>query len=76
MEKVQIGKVIEFYTNSCLVLSEKNIQLYDPKNHEVAVGDNVEILVQSSNAIITKIHDRSSALYRFRGQRKGYWQRI
>ena len=47
-----------------------------PKNHEVAVGDNVEILVQSSNAIISKIHDRSSALYRFRGQKKGYWQRI
>ena len=71
MEKVQIGKVIEFYTNSCLVLSEeKTYNCMTPKNHEVAVGDNVEILVQSSNAIITKIHDRSRALYRFRGQRK------
>ncbi len=71
MEKVQIGKVIEFYTNSCLVLSEeKAYNCMTPKNHEVAVGDNVEILVQSSNAIITKIDDRSSALYRFRGQKK------
>ena len=71
MEKVQIGKVIEFYTNSCMVLSEeKTYNCMTPKNHEVAVGDNVEILVQSSNAIITKIHDRSRALYRFRGQRK------
>ena len=71
MEKVQIGKVIEFYTNSCLVLSqEKTYNCMTPKNHEVAVGDNVEILVQSSNAIITKIHDRSSALYRFRGRKK------
>ena len=71
MEKVQIGKVIEFYTNSCLVLSqEKTYNCMTPKNREVAVGDNVEILVQSSNAIIAKIHDRSSALYRFRGQKK------
>jgi len=71
MEKVQIGKVIEFYTNSCLVLSEeKTYNCMTPKNHEVAVGDNVEILVQSSSAIISKIHDRSSALYRFRRQKK------
>ena len=71
MEKVQIGKVIEFYTNSCLVLSEeKTYNCMTPKNHEVAVGDNVEILVQSSNAIITKIHDRSTTLYRFRGHKK------
>jgi len=71
MEKVQIGKVIEFYTNSCLVLSEeKTYNCMTPKNYEVAVGDNVEILVQSSNAIISKILDRSSALYRFRGQKK------
>ena len=71
MEKVQIGKVIEFYTNSCLVLSEeKTYNCMTPKNHEVAVGDNVEILVQSSSAIISKIHDRSSALYRFRGRKK------
>ena len=71
MEKVQIGKVIEFYTNSCLVLSqEKTYNCMIPKNHEVAVGDNVEILVQSSNAIITKIHDRSTTLYRFRGHKK------
>ena len=71
MEKVQIGKVIEFYTNSCLVLSEeKTYNCMTPKNYEVAVGDNVEILVQSSSAIISKIHDRSSALYRFRGRKK------
>ncbi len=71
MEKVQIGKVIEFYTNSCMVLSEeKTYNCMTSKNHEVAVGDNVEILVQSSSAIISKIHDRSSALYRFRGQNK------
>ena len=71
MEKVQIGKVIEFYTNSCLVLSEeKTYNCMTPKNYEVAVGDNVEILEQSSNAIISKILDRSSALYRFRGQKK------
>lgn len=71
MEKVQIGKVIEFYTNSCLVLSqEKTYNCMTPKNHEVAVGDNVEILVQSSNVIITKIHDRSTTLYRFRGHKK------
>ena len=71
MEKVQIGKVIEFYTNSCLVLSEeKTYNCMTPKNQEVAVGDNVEILVQSSSAIISKINDRSSALYRFRGQKK------
>ena len=71
MEKVQIGKVIEFYTNSCLVLSEeKTYNCMTPKNHEVAVGDNVEILVQSSNAIITNIHDRSTTLYRFRGHKK------
>ena len=71
MKKVQIGKVIEFYTNSCLVLSqEKTYNCMIPKNHEVAVGDNVEILVQSSNAIITKIHDRSTTLYRFRGHKK------
>ena len=71
MEKVQIGKVIEFYTNSCLVLSqEKTYNCMTPKNHEVAVGDNVEILIQSSSAIISKIHDRSSALYRFRGRKK------
>ena len=71
MEKVQIGKVIEFYTNSCLVLSEeKTYNCMTPKNHEVAVGDNVEILIQSSNAVISKIHDRSSALYRFRGRKK------
>jgi ribosome biogenesis GTPase len=71
MEKVQIGKVIEFYTNSCLVLSEeKTYNCMTPKNHEVAVGDNVDILVESSSAIISKIHDRSSTLYRFRRQKK------
>ena len=77
MEKVQIGKVIEFYTNSCLVVSEeKTYNCMTPKNHEVAVGDNVEILVQSSSAIISKIRDRSSACIDFVGKRKGYWQRI
>ena len=45
MEKVQTARVIEFYSNSCMVrLGDMNIPCLTPKRLDVVVGDEVEIL--------------------------------
>ena len=44
MEKVQTARVIEFYSNSCMVrLGDINIPCLTPKRLDVVVGDEVEI---------------------------------
>ena len=76
MEKVQIGRVIEFYSNSCLVeIKEFKIPCKTPKDQDIVVGDFVEIVpLQDSSEvkgkILNKVH-RKTSLKRFhRGKKK------
>ena len=78
MEKVQTARVIEFYSNSCMVrLGDINIPCLTPKRLDVVVGDEVEIdVINDSSEIkgkIVKRHKRRSALKRFlKGSVKTY----
>tara|TARA_B100000700_G_scaffold146384_1_gene162955 strand:- start:752 stop:1615 length:864 start_codon:yes stop_codon:yes gene_type:complete len=76
MEKVQIGRVVEFYSNSCLVeIKEFKIPCKTPKDQDIVVGDFVEIVpLQDSSEVkgkILKKVNRKTSLKRFhRGKKK------
>ena len=76
MEKVQIGRVVEFYSNSCLVeIKEFKIPCKTPKDLDIVVGDFVEIVplqdsLEVKGKILNKVH-RKTSLKRFhRGKKK------
>ena len=68
MIKVQTGQIVEFYSNSCSVVSGgKEFKCKIRGRINLVVGDLVEIEVASSNdsldGILTRRLDRASALY-------------
>ena len=76
MKKVQIGRVVEFYSNSCLVeIKEFKIPCKTPKGQDIVVGDFVEIVplqdsLEVKGKILNKVN-RKTSLKRFhRGKRK------
>ena len=76
MEKVQIGRVVEFYSNSCLVeIREFKIPCKTPKDQDIVVGDFVEIVplqdsLEVKGKILKKVQ-RKTSLKRFhRGKKK------
>ena len=76
MEKVQIGRVVEFYSNSCLVeIKEFKIPCKTPKDQDIVVGDFVEIVplqdsLEVKGKILNKVQ-RKTSLKRFhRGKKK------
>ena len=67
MEKVQTGRVIEFYSNSCLVeLNGLNVKCSILGKQDIVVGDFVNLEYQNDNdaksALIISRSDRSSEL--------------
>ena len=70
MEKVQIGRVVEFYSNSCLVeIREFKIPCKTPKDQDIVVGDFVEIVplqdsLEVKGKILNKVQ-RKTSLKRF-----------
>ena len=58
MEKVQTARVIEFYSNSCMVrLGDMNIPCLTPKRLDVVVGDEVEIdVINDSSETVSYTH--------------------
>ena len=76
MEKVQIGRVVEFYSNSCLVeIKQFKIPCKTPKDQDIVVGDFVEIVplqdsLEVRGKILNKVQ-RKTSLKRFhRGKKK------
>ena len=75
MLKVQTGQIVEFYSNSCLVLvNGNNFKCKIQGRINLVVGDFVEIepLIGSNNfqALVKKRLDRSSILYKSRENTK------
>ena len=69
MIKVQTGQIVEFYSNSCSVVSGgKEFKCKIRGRINLVVGDLVEIETASSNdsveGIVTRRLDRASALYK------------
>ena len=69
MIKVQTGQIVEFYSNSCSVVSGgKEFKCKIRGRINLVVGDLVEIEVASSNdsleGIVTRRLDRATALYK------------
>jgi ribosome biogenesis GTPase len=67
MEKVQTGRVIEFYSNSCLVdTNDLKIQCSILGKQDIVVGDSVNLEYQNKNdprsALITSRIERASEL--------------
>ena len=67
MEKVQTGRVIEFYSNSCLVdTNDLKIQCSILGKQDIVVGDSVNLEYQNKNdprsALITSRIERTSEL--------------
>ena len=59
MEKVQIGRVVEFYSNSCLVeIKEFKIPCKTPKGQDIVVGDFVEIVPLHGEELFQRNHQR------------------
>ena len=68
MQKVQTGKVLEFYSDSCLV--QMNGELFNMrpmKKMPLCVGDNVSIKMESNEYLINEITKRKSKLRIYKG---------
>ena len=75
MLKVQTGQIVEFYSNSCLVLANgNNFKCKIQGRINLVVGDFVEIepLIGADNfqALVKKRLGRSSILYKSRENKK------
>ena len=67
MQKVQTGKVLEFYSDSCLV--QMNGELFNMrpmKKMPLCVGDNVSIKMESNEYLINEITKRKSKLRKYK----------
>ena len=64
MEKVQIGRIIEIYKDSCLIQVDKTvIRLLLPKKLAIVVGDLIKLDTSSKKeAQILEIKQRTSSL--------------
>ena len=75
MIKVQTGQIVEFYSNSCSVVSQgKEFKCKIQGRINLVVGDLVEIETASNNysyeGIVTKRLDRATALYKSKDKAK------